>query len=83
MIYYHHPAASVAPCLGLRHDGSVVYTTEQIEAAKHVIENHWGLYGDAGLWERNDEKFKMLVDANIRKARNDQRIRMREAFEKR
>ena len=80
MIYYHHPAASVAPCLGLCDDGSVVYTAEQIEAVKHFFENHWGLLDDQGLWERNDEKFKMLVAANIREARKDQRVRMREAY---
>lgn len=83
MIYFHHPAASVAPCLGLREDGSVVKTAEQIEAAKHFFENHWGLLGDPGLWERNDGKFKGLVDANMRTAREDQRVRLGRAFERR
>lgn len=83
MIYFHHAAASVAPCLGLRDDGSVVKTAEQIEAAKLFFENHWGLLGDAELWERNDGKFKSLVDANVKRAREDQRIRLGTALEKR
>ena len=83
MIYFDYPAASVAPCLGLCEDGSVVNTAEQVEAAKQFFENHWGLVGNLNLWERNDGKFKSLVDLNVRRAREDQRFRLERALEKR
>ena len=75
MCFFNYTAEQVAPCLGLLEDGTTEKTPESIDAARKFFDNNQGLLVDGSLWERNDAKYKRLVDENIRRALGEQKKR--------